>query len=246
MLTKTYTARVKALKADDGADTGELEMLVAAFGNVDHVGDRAMPEMFDKTLAEWRESGDPIPMIFSHQWENPFAHIGAWDARKSEVTPEGLLLRGKVDLDNEFARQVFTLIKQRRVREASFGYEVIREKTAKDGANELLEVDLVEAGPALKGVNPLARLVSAKSDPCPTCGRSAKAEIEENEGETQTNPNAEPAETEHAEESEEAPNEPVTEPEPIRAPKFSDEDRQVLADAELLLQRLKLEAAAAQ
>jgi hypothetical protein len=40
-----------------------------------------------------------------------------------------------------------------RVTEWSFAYDVVREKRAADGANELLELSIWEAGPTLKGAN---------------------------------------------------------------------------------------------
>lgn len=206
MLTKTYTgARLKALKDDDGNFTGEVEMYVSMFGNVDKVGDRVNKEAFDETMDEWRKSGDPIPMVWSHEWANPFAHVGTWDAEKSIVDDNGLLLRGKMDIeDNEFARQAFKLVQTRRVREASFGYEILEQAPVKSGpdkgATDLLKLALIEAGPTLKGANDLTRLVSAKSDDtCPTCGQPAVA--------------AEKADPEPEDDEPE-----TTEPEPITAP----------------------------
>ena len=73
MIRKTYDGvYFKAL--DDS--TGEFEAVVSVFGNVDLQGDRSMPGMFSKSLDRWRERGDPIPVIWSHDWGNPDAHIG--------------------------------------------------------------------------------------------------------------------------------------------------------------------------
>ena len=40
---------------------------------------------------------------------------------------------------------------------------IVSERTAPDGAHELLAVDLIEVGPALRGANPETYTVSAKT-----------------------------------------------------------------------------------
>lgn len=164
-LHKSYGARFKTVKDSDGNDTGEVTAIVSVFGNVDVVGDRVVKGAFAKTLGEWKESGDPIPMVWSHDWSNPMSHIGEWDSSKAVETDEGLELTGKVDLDsdNPIAKQAFHLMKSRRVREFSFAYDVNDEQKAEDGANELLDLGLIEAGPTLKGANSATRLLAAKA-----------------------------------------------------------------------------------
>jgi HK97 family phage prohead protease len=149
-------------KAD--ADAGTFEALVAVFGNVDNVGDRIIPGAFTKTLASWAGSGDPIPVILSHQWNDVMAHIGVVEAAKE--TGQGLLVKGRLDIkDNDVARQTHRLMQRRSLKEFSFGYRVPKggERRAKDGANELLEIDLVEVGPTLKGANSATELHAVKS-----------------------------------------------------------------------------------
>lgn len=151
-------------KAD--SDEGTFEATVAVFGNVDSMGDRIVPGAFAKTLGEWRKTGDPIPVILSHQWDNPMSHIGVVHPQDVKETPKGLLVKGRLDVaDNEVARQVHRLMKRRSLREFSFGYRVPSggQKRGKDGANELLEIDLVELGPTLKGANPATELHEVKS-----------------------------------------------------------------------------------
>ena len=182
MLTKQYQTRVKMLKDADGAPTGEVTAVVSVFGNVDKVGDRVVKGAFAKTLEEFKSNGDPIPMIWSHDWSNPMSHIGEWDASKAVETDEGLELSGKVHIGegNPVADQAFRLMDKNLVREFSFAYDVISEQTAKaDGANELLELALIEAGPTLKGANSETRLVAAKAlETLAKVGRSISAKNE--------------------------------------------------------------------
>jgi Caudovirus prohead serine protease len=56
------------------------------------------------------------------------------------------------------------LLKSRRVRQWSFAYDVIKERTADDGVNELIELDLIEIGPTLKGANPMTDTIDVKGD----------------------------------------------------------------------------------
>lgn len=161
MLHKTFD--LLDAKADDSA-AGTFEATVAVFNNVDRGGDRIQPGAFKNTLAKWAESGDPIPVILSHQWDNPMAHIGVVEDAKE--TDKGLWVRGRLDVsDNDVARQVHRLMARRSLKEFSFGYDVPKggEKRAKDGANDLTEINLAEIGPTLKGMNPATELHAVKS-----------------------------------------------------------------------------------
>jgi HK97 family phage prohead protease len=160
MLHKSFG--VLDAKAD--SETGTFEATVAVFGNVDKGGDRIIPGAFKSTLQRWRESGDPIPVILSHQWDNPMAHIGV--VNEAAETEKGLFVTGTLDVkDNDVAKQVHRLMMRRSLKEFSFGYSVPKggQKRAKDGANELTEIDLAEVGPTLKGMNPATELHAVKS-----------------------------------------------------------------------------------
>lgn len=158
MKTKTYAAQVKAL--DDTDEAGTFEALVSVFGNVDFAGDRVVKGAFAKSLAKWSESGDPIPVVFSHRWDDLDAHIG--QVTSAEETDDGLLIKAKLDVDDDpAAAKVHRLLKSRRIKEFSFAYDVVDEAKA-DGANELRELDVIEVGPTLKGMNPETVLVGAK------------------------------------------------------------------------------------
>lgn len=160
MLHKSF--QVLETKAD--ADAGTFEATVAIFGNIDRGGDRIMPGAFQKTLEAWKASGDPIPVILSHQWDNPMAHIGV--VQDAKETDKGLWVKGVLDVaDNDVARQVHRLMLRRSLKEFSFGYDVPKggERRAKDGANELFQVELAEVGPTLKGMNPATELHAVKS-----------------------------------------------------------------------------------
>jgi HK97 family phage prohead protease len=159
-IRKTYDAQyLKAL------DQGRVTALVAAFHNVDLQGDRCMPGCFEISLLKWAASGKPIPVIWSHSWAEPFEHIGY--VVKARESDRGLEVEYQLDLDNPTAAQIYRLIKGRRISDHSFAYDVIRERKAEDGANELLELDILECGPAFKGANPLTEVLGVKGDTAP-------------------------------------------------------------------------------
>ena len=81
-------------------------------------------------------------------------------------TPRGHLAHGQLDIDdNPVARRVHKLTQRRSVKEFSFGYSVPPggQRKASDGANELIEIDLYEIGPTLKGMNPATELRGVKA-----------------------------------------------------------------------------------
>ena len=149
-------------KAD--GQQGEFSALASVFGNVDLVGDRMVKGAFAKTLERWRESGDPIPVVLSHQWDDPMAYVGKADPRAVIETDDGLLVQGRLNTDTDIGRQVYKLMKDRLLKGWSFGYTVPDGgQRQKNGANEITEVDLIEVGPTLKGANPEAQLQAVKA-----------------------------------------------------------------------------------
>lgn len=156
------TVALSELKAD--AASGTFTALASAFGNVDSMGDRILKGAFAETLKRWRAAGDPIPVILSHQWDDPAAFVGKAAPDEVVETDEGLLVKGSLDLENPVAAQVHRLMRDRLLKGWSFGYTVPSggEKRS-NGANEISELDLIEVGPTLKGANPAAQLQTVKS-----------------------------------------------------------------------------------
>ena len=168
------SAKAVGLKAVGDPAAGIFEAIVAVFGNIDHQGDRIKAGAFASSLAEWSASGDPIPVVFSHQWGDLDAHVGGVLEAK-ELLPGDPLLVGTgleangglwtkfelyVDGDHELAaKRLATRLTKRTIREFSFAYDVISEERAADGVNDLLELGVIEVGPTLKGANPATVLL---------------------------------------------------------------------------------------
>lgn len=156
---------VKAVTDSGNAEsTGEFEAIVATY-DLDSYGDRIVPGAFKKTLEEWKAKGDPLPVIWSHMSFDPEAHIGV--VLEAEERTEGLWVKGRLDLDQQKAAQVYRLMKGRRVTQFSFAYDVeegawIEQKDERP-YYELRELKLYEVGPCLVGVNQETDLLAVKA-----------------------------------------------------------------------------------
>lgn len=166
---------ITAVKAVD-TEAGTFEAVVSVFNNVDYHGDRIMPGAFAKSLERWQAAGDPIPVIFSHGWYDLANYLGTADPKDvRELMPGdaelpkvirdngGLMVKGTIDTDEPEGRKALKLLKNRVIKEFSFAYDILEEERGEDGHNELMELDLIEVGPTLKGANPLTQLVAAKA-----------------------------------------------------------------------------------
>lgn len=158
---KTFEVEAKA-----ESDTGAFRAYASVFNNIDKGGDRVLPGAFRGTLRRWRQSGNPIPIIVSHKWDDLRAWIGKADPLTVFEDERGLVVHGQLDMDDPDARKVHKLMKEGLLRGWSFGYSVPKggQRRGKDGANEISEVELFEVGPTLAGMNPEAQLVGVKSD----------------------------------------------------------------------------------
>ena len=168
MEMKTARAAFKVLDDDGDPDApkGRVQALVSVFGNVDHGGDRVMPGAFAETLAEWQAKGDPIPFIWSHQWGDPEAFVGAIEPADAKETEDGLLVEASMFLDQPKAAKVFDLLKRRVVTQFSFGYETRAASFVDEDGQTVRQLDsigLFEAGPTLLGMNPDTQLLEAAS-----------------------------------------------------------------------------------
>jgi HK97 family phage prohead protease len=82
---------------------GTFEATVAVFNNVDKGGDRIIPGAFAKTLAQWEASGDPIPVIFNHDWGPGRAHRRRREGDRDR--PRGLFVKGRLDVADNDGRE---------------------------------------------------------------------------------------------------------------------------------------------
>lgn len=166
---KTADFRVKEAGPDDGLGEGEFIAYASVFGNVDSYGDIVEPDAFDRTLAEWQEKGDVIPILWGHDTYDPFNNIGGCKSavavkpsdEKAEGEKAGLKIHGQLDLENPTAMQVYRLMKGRRTTKMSFAYAVREEQDADDG-NHLKDLDLFEVSVVQIPANQEAEVLTVK------------------------------------------------------------------------------------
>lgn len=152
------------VKADEAKGKGFFAALVSVFGNADRNGDRVLPGAFTKTLANWKQAGNPIPVIWSHQHGDLPSLLGGVDPSDIQETKEGLVVAGRLDIENNpKAAEVFAAMQKGLITNWSFAFETRDWELGSDGIRELKEIDLFEVGPTLVGANPEARTLALKS-----------------------------------------------------------------------------------
>lgn len=169
MRIKSCPLNVKA-PAQDGSDDGVFEAIVATW-DLDSYGDKIVKGAFADTLAEWKDRGDPIPVIWSHMSFDPEMHVGF--VEDAEERDDGLWVRGRLDLDEPRGAKVYKLLKGRRVTQFSFAFDVLDggpiTKSDEDDDEpaeeyyELRKLKLYEVGPCLVGVNQETELLAVKA-----------------------------------------------------------------------------------
>lgn len=113
------------LKAVDGtlAD-GQFVALAAVFGNIDAYGDVILPGAFADDLAQWKASGETIPVYWGHRMDDPTMCIGR--VLEAAETADGLQVKVQLDIGvNGKADRVHEMLLDKRVARMSFAYDVI-------------------------------------------------------------------------------------------------------------------------
>lgn len=149
-----------AFKADSVEDDGTFTGYGSVFGNVDSYGEIVMPGAFSKSLKDIRDGGDPLPMLWNH---NPNEPIGGYTALEEDS--RGLKVSGFIMIDEVArAREIHALMKRRVIKGLSIGYYVDEDsKDAKTGARLLHKLDLREISPVTFPANVEAEIENVKS-----------------------------------------------------------------------------------
>jgi HK97 family phage prohead protease len=139
---------VKATLAVDEA--GVITGTAWPFGSPDSVGDIITKGAINVAV-------DDLPMLFGH---NPDDLIGTWTETKQ--TDEGLIVTGKLHLENARARSVRGLIQGGLATGLSIGFRT--KASTKQGRNRVISaLDLFEISVVRNPSHPRARVTSAKS-----------------------------------------------------------------------------------
>jgi HK97 family phage prohead protease len=151
---------------DDGLEEGQFLVYPSTFTREpDAYGDVVAPGAFLDDIAAWKASGNVLPGLYGHRMDDPdFFVAGAIDEGEDE---HGWWVKGEFDLDNPKARQVYRLVKGRRLNQLSFAYDVLEEGKVELGngetANELRKLKRYEFSFVPVGANQDTGVVAVKS-----------------------------------------------------------------------------------
>uniref|UniRef100_A0A6M3KXC0 Putative prohead protease n=1 Tax=viral metagenome TaxID=1070528 RepID=A0A6M3KXC0_9ZZZZ len=148
---KTVNFKVDKIDEEEGTFTG----YASTFSDVpDSYGDIVDPGAFKKTL---KAQKGQIVSLFNHSIMEP---IG----KPTEMAEDekGLLIKAKLTLGVQRAREVLSLMKDGVITQMSIGYETMKEVYT-DGIRHLKEVKLYDVSPVVFAANPEARIVGVKS-----------------------------------------------------------------------------------
>ncbi|ALE05515.1 hypothetical protein AL755_08530 [Arthrobacter sp. ERGS1:01] len=163
MKTKTIEIAVKAV--DDGAE-GSFTAYASVFGNVDSYGDMVIKGAFAESLAEYAAAEAPVPLYWRHRMDDPFMNLGAAAGSEDD---HGLLVKCQLDLDTEAGKHTHKLLKEKRVRQMSFAYDVLEgawvDRKPEDGGSyyELRKLRLHEVSIVPVGANQDTEILAVKT-----------------------------------------------------------------------------------
>lgn len=164
---KIKSLPIGAIKAgpEDGLKDGEFIVYPSTFTRrPDSYGDVVAKGSFLRTIKEWGDSGNVLPGLYGHRMDDPdFFVAGAQEMSEDE---HGWRVKGEFDLESPKGRQVYRLVKGRRLNQLSFAYDVREEARIEleDGqmANELRDLKVYEFSFVPVGANQDTSVLAVK------------------------------------------------------------------------------------
>ena len=148
-----YSASLFQIKAL--TDSGQIEGLLAGFGDVDHGGDKLLPGCLSKSLAA---RTTPLPMLLHHDTHRP---IGAWKEWRDQA--DGLYVKGSLTLATRDAQEAHALAKDGALTGLSIGWQPLREQIDSKGVRVVAEAELFEGSLVAIPMHDRARVAAIKS-----------------------------------------------------------------------------------
>lgn len=163
MKTKTVDIEVKAL---DGQPEGYFEAYASVFDNIDSYGDMIVKGAFADSLAEYAATKSPVPVYWRHRMDDPFMNLGTAEAKEDD---RGLWTGCQLDLETAAGKQTHKLLKNKRVTQMSFAYDVLEgawvDREQEDGGSyyELRKLRLHEISIVPVGANQETEILAVKT-----------------------------------------------------------------------------------
>lgn len=153
--TAAPVLEIKALK-----ETGEFEGYASTFGGEpDSYGDVIAPGAYTDSLAEHAAKGTMPKMFWQHDSREP---IGKWLAAQEDA--KGLLMRGKLNMGVQRAKEAYALLKEEDIDGLSIGYRIKEYSVDTETQVWTLErLDLFEVSVVSIGANENATISSVKA-----------------------------------------------------------------------------------
>jgi HK97 family phage prohead protease len=142
--------QIKAL-----SDSGQIEGLLAGFGNVDYGGDRLHAGCLSKSLAA---RSTPLPMLLHHDLQRP---IGAW--KEWNESSDGLYVKGNITLATRDGAEAHALASDGALTGLSVGWLPVKGDRDSKGVRDITEAELFEGSLVPVPMNPMTRVTSVKS-----------------------------------------------------------------------------------
>lgn len=143
----------------NGSRIGQIDGYIAAFSR-DSVGDRFVPGTFQRSIADYRARGVPIPLKWFHETADL---IGGWvNAREDD---RGLRATGEIAIDTRRGKDAFALLRAGHLKAVSIGFvsQVTRFVDEPAGRTRLIERALVVEGSLVDaGMNEDAIVLAVK------------------------------------------------------------------------------------
>lgn len=160
--TKHITVGIKA-DAEASAE-GRFTGYASVFGNKDSYGDVVVKGAFADSLQTYGANGAGIPCYWSHQMSDPMMNIG--QTVKAVEDDHGLFVEVQLDLDNPNAAYTHKLIKEGRVNQMSFAFDVedyaFAESEEHGSYLELRKMRIHEVSVVQVGANQATELLDVK------------------------------------------------------------------------------------
>ena len=142
------------LKAEGVTDAGEFQGYASTYGNIDKQRDRIEVGAFAA------DHGKEVPILWSHRADEPVG-LG-----KLEDTPQGVTLKGKLNLETTAGREAYSNLKRGIVKALSIGFEMVRHEF--QGAIRIIKQGAIkEVSLVLFPANPAALVTDVKGADCP-------------------------------------------------------------------------------
>ena len=165
MLTKTLDVEVKAVGDEE---SGRFQAYFSIFDNVDSYGDMVVKGAFEDDFERWGSGGSGIPIYWRHRMDDPMLNLGA--SLQAKEDPVGGWVEGPLDLENPNAAYTYKLMREGRVRQMSFAYDILEagwvEKTEngeKVSYYELRKLRIHEISIVPVGANQETEILAVKS-----------------------------------------------------------------------------------